>query len=110
MTADEIKEIVSVTVDDLISKKLISAESELAYQFMNLQLARYYKMGERSDPKITYALKKLSNDPYAIMLPMYYRDGKTITAIAVTVGCDRATVSRNKKRLVMELYNECYLE
>ena len=30
MTADEIKEIVSVTVDDLISKKLINTESELA--------------------------------------------------------------------------------
>lgn len=106
MTENEIKKIVSYTVDDLLDKSMIVKDDELSYQFMSRRLIRHYT--QAADEKITNTLLGLKNDPYYDVIPLFYKNNKTITAISVTLHCDRATVSRNKKRLVLELYKKCY--
>lgn len=45
----------------------------------------------------------LKNDPYYRILEMRYFEGRTQEDIAVTFGCNQATIARNKSRLVKEL-------
>ncbi len=106
MTEKEIKKIVSDTVDDLLEKKQIVQNGELTYRFMALRLQKHFNCCHNE--KIDTAMQTIINDPYFKTIPMFYRDNMTITAIAVTLECDRATVTRNKKRLVLDLYNKCY--
>lgn len=109
MTEEEIKQIVCATVDELQRRKLLTEETDLSYRFMGSMLKQFYKNGHNAE-KINEALKCLERDPYINIIPLYYRDNKTITAISICESCDRATVTRNKKRLVLELYNIVYSE
>ena len=105
----EIKRIVSMTVDDLTDKKMLrSCDDDLVYRFMSMQLRKHYH--EHKSDIVENAIACVQNDPYLKIIPMYYKNDMTITAIAVELACDRATVSRNKKRIVMQIYDVCYGE
>lgn len=52
---------------------------------------------------IDKCMNALRNDPYYSILEMRYFEGRTQEDIAVTLGCNQATVARNKSRLVKEL-------
>lgn len=45
----------------------------------------------------------LKSDPYYRVLEMRYFEGRTQEDIAVSFGCNQATIARNKSRLVKEL-------
>lgn len=49
------------------------------------------------------ALKKIENDKWYDIIPMYYFDGVKIEAIAEELDCSVSTISDNKKRLMNEL-------
>lgn len=107
MTEKEIKHIVSMTVDDMIDKKYAHmGNDDFNYHFMSMKLRQHYEVKEIE--RIANGLQVISNDPYFKIIPMYYQKNKTITAIAIDLVCDRATVSRNKKKLVLELFRLCY--
>ena len=52
---------------------------------------------------IDKCMASLRNDPYYVVLPMRYFEGRTLEDIGVELGKDTATISRNKVRLVKEL-------
>jgi len=52
---------------------------------------------------IDKGMAALKNDPYYKILEMRYFEGRTQEDIAVTFGCNQATIARNKSRLVKEL-------
>lgn len=52
---------------------------------------------------IDKCMNALKSDPYYSILEMRYFEGRTQEDIAVTLGCNQATVARNKSRLVKEL-------
>ena len=52
---------------------------------------------------IDKCMASLRNDPYYVVLPMRYFEGRTLEDIGVELGKDTATISRNKARLVKEL-------
>lgn len=52
---------------------------------------------------IDKSMAALKGDPYYDVLEMRYFDGRTQEDIAVTFGCNQATIARNKSRLVKEL-------
>lgn len=106
MTEEEIKEVVKLTVDELFNRDMIAEESDLNYQIMGNKLRQHYMKAH--DRKIELALDKLKDDPYFDILPLYYGRERTLVYIAVEIGCDRVTVARNKKRLVLELYKLCF--
>ena len=109
MTESEIKEIVSMTVDDLVNKKLIAVDDlDLRYAFMGMKLKQHYKKCESA--KLKQGLELVENDPYFDILPLYFKQNRTITAISIELNRDRATIARNKKRLMLELYDICYSE
>lgn len=52
---------------------------------------------------IDKSMAALKTDPYYNILEMRYFDGRTQEDIAVTFGCNQATIARNKSRLIKEL-------
>lgn len=68
-------------------------------------LADYYTTGKK-DARITYAIQGQRFDPYFLIIPMFYEEGKTIEFIAEKMGVDISTIVRNKKRLCLAIYDE----
>ena len=106
MTEKEIREIVACTIDDLLSRDLLKESYNLNYQYMGAKLKEHFR--NPHSEQINQALDKIRKDPYYKIIPEYYKFHRTLTWIAVNIGCDRVTVARNKKRLVLELYKQCY--
>ncbi len=52
---------------------------------------------------IDKCMAALRTDPYYVVLPMRYFEGRTLEDIGVELNKDTATISRNKVRLVKEL-------
>ena len=52
---------------------------------------------------VNSALKKIEDNVYYEIIPMYYFDGMTIEAIAEELDCSVGTISMNKKELINKL-------
>ncbi|MCI9434765.1 MAG: sigma-70 family RNA polymerase sigma factor [Bacilli bacterium] len=52
---------------------------------------------------VNNALKKIKNDKYYDIIPMYYFDEMTIEEIAEELDCSVGTISMNKKDLINKL-------
>lgn len=105
MTPEEIKEVVSITLDDLIARRLINPEK---YQYMlrTADKKLYAFFDNKGDSAgIKYALRQLSDDPYIDVIYLQYRDKKTLERIAEYMEKDVRTIKRNKKRLIIQIYN-----
>lgn len=102
MTDEEIKKIVQIAIEES-EERMMCDEEELKYSYMSIKLKKYYR--GKQDEKLKNALDVIKNDKYFRIIPYYYKDGKTITAISVNMECDRSTVARNKRRLVLQLHS-----
>lgn len=102
MTEQEVKDVVTKTINELLDQGRILEDDNLVYQYTSVRLSRHYH--NRQDRAVTEALEKLKDDPYFRVIPDYYDKLHTLQWIAVDIGCDRVTVVRNKKRLVLKLY------
>jgi hypothetical protein len=58
---------------------------------------------ERCIQNIDDALKRICNDKYAELIPMWYFENQTRDMIAEHLDVDASTISRNKTRLINEL-------
>lgn len=63
----------------------------------------YFRNGEK-DNSITQVLTYLKDDDYYDIIADYYKDNLTVEQIAENRDQDRATISRNKKRLLIIIY------
>ena len=107
MTDDEIRKIVSETIDELLTVDIEpSDDDDFNYLCMSAKLKTHYH--NKPDEDIIRALNEIKNDPYYHIIPEFYDAGHLIQHIAIDRKCDRATIVRNKKRLVLELY-ELYI-
>ena len=113
MTDEEVKNIISSTVDTTIDKmlkylkknKMLKEPEDIIYTDATDLLNVYYKNGQE-DMEITYAIRGLRFDPYYRIIPLYFEEGKTIEQIAEILDVDVRTIARNKKRLLLSIYNE----
>lgn len=109
MPDDEIKRLIEQTVKNAISqfKKagLLKDSENVAYSDASQMIASFYMAGEK-DQSIAYAISGQRFDPYFKIIPLYFRDKKTVEAIAEELEVDITTVFRNKKRLCLAIYNE----
>ena len=107
----KVKEIVKMTVDELLDAGRIKYDTEMAYHFINVKLAEYYSGGSESKAefdRLSEAIEKIKDDEYSNVLRLYYREGHTIEEIADILDRDMRTISRNKKRLCLKVYEEAY--
>lgn len=109
MTDEEIKEYIDLavrrSVEEYKRAGLLEMSSNGAYGDA-VDIIRGYYQSERKDAGVTYALEALRFDPYFRIIPLYFAEGYTHEEIAGIFGVDVSTVSRNKKRLCLEVYNE----
>ena len=109
MTDDEIKRYIDITVQQSIKEfkrsGMLKESDNAVYSDAAEMLASYYRNGQ-TEANITYAIQGQRFDPYYLIIPLYYGEGKTIEAIAEKFGVDVSTVVRNKKRLCLAIYNE----
>lgn len=103
MTEEEVRQIVKQTVEELFKCGALRAFDDLAYTEAASLLAAYYQDGER-DEAIRAAIESVAGDRYAKIIPLTYSYGYTLNEIAELMDVDVSTVSRNKRRLIVEIY------
>ena len=106
MTPEQIREIVKMTIDELTERKLIEV-NKIHYagilQEVDKRLNAFFKSGSK-DKQISKAIMSLSDDEYIDIIYLQYRDCKTLEWIAEYLGREVSTIKRNKKRLIMKIY------
>lgn len=98
-----IREIVSETIRELKRTGLLKSVSDLAYVEVSELLKGYYDDGER-DRTITDALTAIRDDSYFKIIPLYFSYGYTIERIAEVFDVEISTITRNKKRLCLDVW------
>jgi hypothetical protein len=105
MTTEQIREIIKLTVEELINKKVVKLDNyDHILEYVSNKLDDYFN--NTDDANITKALKVLSDDYYIDIIYLQYRDEKTIEWIAEYFNKDTRTILRNKKRLIYRIYEE----
>lgn len=105
MTPEEIKEVVSIALDELITRKLINPEKyQYILQGMDKRLYSFFN-NKGDSAGVKYVLRQLSDDPYIDVIYMQYRERHTLERIAEYMEKDVRTIKRNKKRLIIQMYN-----
>lgn len=105
LTREAVRQIVIDTVKELRNNGLLRRQDDVAYAEMAVRLFNYFKEPEH-DEALGKALEQMKGDYYYTILPEYYRERHTIEMIADEYGCEVSTVTRNKKRLCLQLYLE----
>lgn len=105
MTTEEIREIVRMTLEELIRDRLINVDSyDTVLEHVAPKLRAYFNGDD--DSKVSAALKSIADDYYADIIYLQYRDDHTIEWIAEELNREPRTILRNKKRLIYKLYEE----
>lgn len=101
MRVDEIREIVKLTINELLN-----GDTDDTYQkakiIVEYELKSFFNSDSNND--IGKILNHLMTDDYIDIIFLYYRDGKTLEYIADYYNKDTTTIIRNRKRLIMEIY------
>ena len=100
-----IREIVLETIRELKRAGVLKNTTDLAYTEAASMLKSFYRRGE-DDTAIAAAIKKHEKDFYYKIIPLYFRYSYTIEDIAEVFDVEPSTISRNKKRLCIAIYNE----
>ena len=104
---EAVKLAVHETVRELRKGGFLRAQDELAYQSAAAEIKRYYEAIKNHAPyhsRVKEAVESIQGDEYANIIRLYYCDGYTISDIAAVYGCEPSTITRNKKRLCIEIY------
>lgn len=105
----EIKEYIDYAIKRAVSelKKsgVIRDSKDMIYSDISYMLTAYYRQGEKI-PKLEEALASVQKDTYFPVIPKYYQQGIRLEDIALQMGVDVSTITRNKKRLCLEIYIE----
>lgn len=106
MDETEVKKIVRQTIKELMKQELLKDAIGIAYKEISDRLQNFYAPFPTEDKELADAIDQLKGDKYRHILWMFYRDGYTVEEIAEKLNVDVRTVSRNKKRLCIDLYSK----
>lgn len=99
-----IKQIIKQTIAEMKRQELLLDTERVVYTEISDRLHSYYETDMDSDKELRNALNSIRNDKYYDIIPAFYRDGSTVEQIAEIMDVDSRTISRNKKRLCLEIY------
>ena len=100
-----IKEIVRETIKELKRSGMLKNVSDMAYSEATALLRSYYKKGE-NNKAVAKALKEIEHDTYYKIIPLYFRYGYTVEEISEVFDVEPSTITRNKKRLCLTIYEK----
>ena len=101
-----VKLTVHETVAELRKSGFLTSPDKMAYKVAAQKIQEHFaalKAGEQGDSDVDIALRAISRDEYRNILRLYYYNGMTIEQIAEVYDCDPCTITRNKKRLCLEV-------
>lgn len=105
MDLEQIKLIISMVIDELTSRNLIKADDYQKSAVKDTEKKLYQFFNNHGDGYgINHALNILSDDPYMFIIFMKYKENKTLEYIAEYSNKDVSTIKRNKKRLILSIY------
>ena len=103
MSQEDIREIVRLTINELAKRKMLKLENYNSMLYaVEPKLKEFFK--NKKDKKLRHILSQLSDDPYIDVIYLQYRDNKTLDKIAEYMEKDVSTIKRNKKRIIMSIY------
>jgi hypothetical protein len=106
MTPEQIREIVKITIEELTASKLLKV-NEVNYEgilnYVEEKINSFFHLNINTK-SVTYALNQLSDDQYIDIIFLQYRDNRTLEWIAEYMDKDVRTILRNKKRLIIKMY------
>ena len=105
LTEGDVKLIVRETIKELKRNGYLKRSDDIAYSEISARLFEFFKHPE-GDPDIGNALERIKGDDYYNIITLYYRDRLTIDWIAEDFNCEISTITRNKKRLCLEIYRQ----
>lgn len=106
----EIREVVKVTLDELLEKKLIVLDN---YRGVLLETQQRLEVDQKlydffnnnvDGNGMGVILHDLLDDPYIDVIFLYYRDNMKLEEIAEEVDRDVSTIKRHKRRLQQKIY------
>lgn len=103
MTPEQIREVVKITIDELTQRKLIQDDYPVILKAVENKLHEFFNV-YGGGQGVAHALNQLSDDRYIDIIFLQYRDGKTIEWIAEFMNVEVRTIMRNKKRLIIKIY------
>lgn len=107
MKKEDARQIAREVVSELRQQGLLRGDDDAEYSRTGDLLRRYFADKELPEDvpraKIGEAIRSVRADAYYELLVMYYGDGVTLEQIAEYYERDVTTVSRNKRRLVLEI-------
>ncbi len=103
MTPEQIREVVKMTLDELTQRKLIKDDYSVILKAVEKKLQAFFN-DSVNGKGVGSVLNQLSDDNYLDVIFLQYRDGKTIEWIAEYMDVEVRTIMRNKKRLILKIY------
>ena len=100
MTEKEIKRIVKMTINEFRRERLLN-DARTEIEETSDRLFRFYNGTE--DKEMEAAIDAVRRDKYFCIITLYYRENMTIEKIAEKIDVDVRTVTRNKRRLCLEI-------
>ena len=98
MEEHDVRMIVKMVISEMLDQDLIQKDDYvIAVEMIN----KHFKGEFNSD--VYEAIKSLRGDKYYEVLPLYFQNGFTLEKLAEEFNCETSTISRNKKRLCMEV-------
>lgn len=105
MTPEQVREIVNITIDELLKRKVLDIEKyQNILRAVEVNLYSYFDGTNKNCIKFSHLLNSISDDPYIDIIYLQYRDGKTLEWIAEYFNKDVSTIKRNKKRIILDIY------
>ena len=107
MTDQKLESIIDRAVDKTFKKfrdhGALKSHSEIIYREISKKLKDYYILPE-ADSRMSNALAQLQNDRFYTIIPKFYGSDHTLEEVAQDLSVDISTITRNKKRLCIEIY------
>lgn len=108
LLVEAIRMTVRETVAELRKDGFLRSKDDAMYQSSAKLIKAYYdaiSAGKEPDAKMEQAIESIGKDEYSQIIPMYYQDRMTVEEIAGAYVCDISTITRNKKRLCIEIFS-----
>lgn len=105
MTKEEIERIVKMTVKEMKREGMTKNFNEVMYHEACRKLHSHFN--EEYSEEVARALEELKTDLYFQIIPMYFGKRMTHEQIAEKMSVEVSTITRNKKRLCIEMHRLC---